>query len=170
MHRAHGAVDCVVMILSGACTGNNGKHLNLFSPRGSMVIFQPQYATVAQVFQNEAFDVFTLTNGPNYFKVFAAPTNIWGFGPLSGVYIGVPNSGSLFTVFLTQDQTRQMANALSLHVVTGSINKTVNGVTIATTAGGVNITVNSISYTTFLTTAQAQQLANAMSLASVTND
>src|SRR5689334_19318998 len=103
-----------------------------------------------KIFLNEALDIYSLVNGPNYFKVWAAPETDWGAVLLSGCYIVVPNGGTQFTVYLNDDQTRQMANALAHHVVTGFVNTTINGVSIVTSGNGVNVTVVSISYTTFL--------------------
>ncbi len=134
-----------------------------------MVTFNP-VATFAngKIFLNEYLDIFSLINGAQYFKVWAAPVSDWSSTPDSGAYLVVPNGGTSVTVFMDNDQIRQLSSALGHHVVTGQVSAVINGVSVVTSGDGVNITVDSIAYTTFLTNDQAQQLSHALAHYTVT--
>jgi hypothetical protein len=129
-----------------------------------------QYASITNILLNEIFDLFTVKNGVNYLKVFAAPVTQMTNYPTSGAYIVVPNGGSPYTVLMTNDQLRLIANAISSHLATGSVNTTVNGVTVATDSGsgGVNVTVTAVPYTYLLTNVQARSMAMAVNHYNVT--
>jgi hypothetical protein len=133
--------------------------------------FNPAYGSLTNILANEVLDLFTITNGANYLKVFAIPVTPWASITVSGAYIVVPNGGSPYTVTMTADQLRLIANAITHHLSTGSVNSTVNGVAVVTDGGtgGVDVTVAAVSYTYLLTNDQARQLAAALNHYCTTN-
>jgi hypothetical protein len=101
--------------------------------------------------------IYSFGSGASYLNVYQAP---WHWGGFKGAYVGVPNSGALYTVSVTNEQIQQIGNAIRLHLATGSVNQTVNGVQVVSSGTtSINVVVAAVSFTINLGNSDAANLA-----------
>jgi hypothetical protein len=103
--------------------------------------------------------IYTFGSGASYLNLYPTP---WHWGGYRGASLGVPNSGSLYGVALTNDQIQALGNAIRLHLATGSVNQTISGVQVASSGTtSINVVVAAVSFTINLGNADAANLAMA---------
>ena len=117
--------------------------------------------SAAITYQGRYPDIYTsfFDNGPNYVNLYSVLASRSGY---KGAVLGVPNGGSVFGVTLTNDQVQALGNAIRLHLATGSVNQTINGVQIVSSGTtSINVVVAAVSFTINLTNGDAANLAQA---------
>lgn len=102
--------------------------------------------------------VYTIGSGTSYLNVYQN-FDRWAF---RGAYVGVPNSGSLYTVKLSTAQLQSLGNAIRMHLSTGVVNQTINGVQVVSNGASLNVVVAAVSFTITLAPNDAANLATAL--------
>ena len=115
-----------------------------------------------------------ITYQSRYPDVYAYPGSLGTFGIPASTYLNVYSfistggflRGASFivsggtAVLLTTAQLQTFANAVRMHLATGSVNQNVNGIQVQTSGSGINVTVS--GNTVFLANSDASSLASAV--------